>query len=298
MSTSDDVREFLISRRAQLTPEQAGLPAGYGQRRVPGLRREEVAILAGVSVDYYTKLERGKIRNASQSVLDAIADALQLNDVERAHLHDVARATGRPAAERPAPPSTVRPSLTRMLESMTVPAIVYNRHQDLVAANVLGRAMFCQHFEAERPNLARYVFLDSRAQTFFDDWELACSLTAAMLRFEAGRNPLDAALTELVGELSTRSPQFRNHWAQRDVHEHRTGEKTFHHPQVGTLVATYDVLELPGEPDLSITTYTAEASSATTEKFTLLASWAAGAASPDAGASRRAEPSVRRAPAD
>ncbi|MGO2665709.1 helix-turn-helix transcriptional regulator [Mycetocola reblochoni] len=274
----DQIREFLASRRANVTPAQAGVLPGDGERRVPGLRREEVATLAGVSVDYYTKLERGKITSASDSVLDAIARALQLDDAERTHLFDLFRPSI-PAsrAARPAP-TALRESLQRMLDSIAVPAVAYNSHQDIVGANLLGRAMFSQALESDRPNLARYIFLDPRSRDFFGDWDLACSLTAAMLRYTVGRDPLDGTLTALVGELSALSPEFRSHWAAQDVHEHRHGRKTFHHPEVGELEADYDVLDVPGEPGLSLTTYTAPAGTPTAEKFALLASWAASGA--------------------
>lgn len=275
MSRKDDIRDFLISRRANITPEQAGLPAGSSERRVPGLRREEVAILAGVSPDYYTKLERGstKLRTASDSVLDAIARALRLTDIEREHLYDLARGT---AGSRPtAPiPAGLRTSMQRVLDSMTVPALAYNTRQDMIAANLLGRAMFFQMFESDKPNLARFTFLDPRAREFFADWPRACALTAAMLRFEAGRDPLNAEMTALIGELSTRSPQFRRDWARQDVHEHRTGRKVYRHPEVGDLDVAFDVLETPGEPGISITAYSPEAGSATAQKLVLLGSWA------------------------
>lgn len=157
---------------------------------------------------------------------------------------------------------------------MAMPAFAYNARQDLLGGNLLGRALYSMHFEADQPNLARFIFLDSRARTFFADWELACSLTAAMLRYEAGRDPLDD-LTALIGELSTRSPQFRRHWADRDVHEHRTGTKAYHHPEVGDLELTYDVLELPGHRGLSITTFSAQDGTPSADKLSLLASWAA-----------------------
>ncbi len=287
MSRKDEVREFLISRRAHVTPAQAGLPDFGGERRVPGLRREEVAMLADVSLDYYIQLERGNIRGASQSVLNAIARALQLNDVERAHLFDLARsAPAAPAARRSKRPArSVRASVQRVLDTMAVPAVVYNAQQDLIAANLMGRALFCQHFEAGQPNLARFIFLDPRARDYYVDWPLACSLTAAMLRFEAGRDPLNQALTALIGELSMLSPQFRKDWADQDVHEHRTGQKVYRHPEVGEIEITYDVFEMPGEPGLSIGTYSAEEGSASASKLALLASWAA---SQESGTRRRA----------
>lgn len=158
---------------------------------------------------------------------------------------------------------------------MTIPAVAYTTRQDIVATNLLGRAMLVWHLEADRPNMARFIFLDSRAPTFYGDWPLACRLTAAMLRYEAGRNPLDDHLTALIGELSTRSPAFRSHWADRDVHEHRTGTKTYQHPEVGELILGYDVWEQPGQPGLSIATFTPEPGSPSADKIALLASWAA-----------------------
>jgi hypothetical protein len=278
MSRKDEVREFLISRRAHVTPERAGLPDLGGERRVPGLRREEVAMLAGVSLDYYTRLERGNIRGASDSVLNAIARALQLNDVEREHLFDLARpATSAPTTRRQSRDTvqSVRTSVQRVLDNMTLPAVAVNARQDLVASNLLGRALFAPHFEADRPNLARFIFLDARAHDYYVDWPLACSLTAAMLRFEAGRDLLNGDLTALIGELATRSPQFRRHWADRHVHEHRTGVKTYRHPEVGEIEVTYDVFELPGEAGLSICTYSTDEGSTAADKIALLATWAA-----------------------
>jgi transcriptional regulator with XRE-family HTH domain len=277
MSTKDEVREFLISRRAQVTPKQAGLPDLGGERRVPGLRREEVAMLAGVSLDYYTRLERGQIRGASESVLHAIARALQLNDVEREYLFDLARTTAATSAAPSRPPArpSVRASVQRVLDNLAVPAVVFNAQQDLIASNLMGRALFSPHFEAERPNLARFIFLDPRAKDYYADWSLARSMTAAMLRLEAGRDPLNSDLTALIGELSTLSPQFRTDWADQDVHAHRTGQKVYRHPEVGEIEVTFDVFELPGEPGLSICTYSLEEGSASADKVALLASWAA-----------------------
>ncbi|GAA2044488.1 helix-turn-helix transcriptional regulator [Agromyces tropicus] len=278
MAAENEVRDFLMARRAAVTPEQAGIPGG-GDRRVAGLRREEVALLAGVSLDYYTRLERGRIHGASESVLDAIADALRMTDVERAHLHDLARRAPATPAARARTTSMgrreLRESVQRVLDNMTVPAVVYNAQQDLIAANLLGRALFAPHFNTPRPNLARFIFLDSRARDFYGDWPLACSLTAAMLRYEAGRDPLNTELTALIGELATRSAQFRLDWADRDVHEHRTGTKVYRHPDVGEIELDYDVFELPGEPGLSIGTYTAASGTPSADKLILLASSAA-----------------------
>ncbi|UQN30913.1 helix-turn-helix transcriptional regulator [Brachybacterium kimchii] len=273
MSTKDEIRDFLTSRRANVTLEQAGLPDWGDERRVPGLRREEVAQLAGVTADYYTRLERGNLQGASDSVLNALARALRLSDVEREHLFALARPV--PSRERPAPAKGVRESLQRMLDSFTGPAVIYDVTQEIVASNVLGRALFAPLYEAGRPNMARFTFLDSRAPEFYQDWLLVCSMTAATLRLEVGRDPLNEELTALIGELSTRSPQFRRDWADNDVHEHRTGTKGYRHPVVGELELQFDNLEAPGEPGLQILAYTAELGSPSAEKLTMLASWAA-----------------------
>ncbi|XVU30186.1 helix-turn-helix transcriptional regulator [Actinoplanes sp. CA-054009] len=277
MSHKDDVREFLISRRAHVTPEQAGLPDYGGERRVPGLRREEVALLAGVSLDYYTRLERGNLRGASESVLNAIARALQLDDVEREYLFGLARPTSSKApkpVERTAA-ATVRPSVQRVLNNMTVPALVFNPQQDVVASNLMGRALFSPAFETEHPNMCRFFFLDPRAEQFCTDLPQARSMNAAMLRLHAGRDPLNREITALIGELSTLSPQFRTDWADHHVHEHRHGQKIYRHPVVGEIEITFDAFDMPGENGLMICTYTAEENSPSAERMTLLASWAA-----------------------
>jgi transcriptional regulator with XRE-family HTH domain len=278
MSTKDEVREFLMTRRAHVTPEQAGIPDFGGERRVPGLRREEVAMLAGVSLDYYTRLERGNIRGASDSVLDAIARALQLNDAEREHLFDLARTAPVAAtARRPKPaPQAVRTSVQRVLDHMTVPAIVYNATQDIVAANLMGRALYAPHVDGPgTPNIARFIFLDPRAQDFYVDWALARRTVAAMMRLEAGRDPLNEELTALIGELSTLSPHFRTDWAGHDVHQHRNGVKSFRHPEVGVIEVAFDVFEMPGEAGLQIVTYSVPPGTDSADKFALLAAWAA-----------------------
>lgn len=273
MGSKEEIRDFLVSRRANVTIAQIGLPDFGDERRVPGLRREEVAELAGVTTDYYTRLERGNLQGASDSVLNALARALRLSDVEREYLFSLARPVS--ARERQAPAKTVRPTLQRLLDSFTTPAVIYDVTQEIVASNTLGRALFAPLFESERPNFARFAFLDSRAPTFYLDWPMACSLTAATLRFEVGRDPLNEELTALIGELSTRSPQFRRDWADNDVHEHRTGTKGYRHPAIGDITMQFDNLEAPGEPGLQILTYTAEPGSADAEKLVLLAAWAA-----------------------
>ncbi|MQM26259.1 helix-turn-helix domain-containing protein [Glycomyces albidus] len=276
MSSKDEVRDFLVSRRANVTPARAGLP-DVGERRVPGLRREEVALLANISVDYYTRLERGNIRGASAGVLDAVARALQLNEAEREYLFDLARTAPRSAARRHAPSErSLRSSVQRVLDTMSVPAIVHNATQDLVAANLMGRALYAPHFDTEgTPNIARFVFLDRRARDFYVDWELARRTVAAIIRLEAGRDPLNRELTALIGELSTRSPQFRTDWAGHDVHLHRTGVKSFRHPEVGVLEVAFDVFEMAGDPGLQIVAYSPPPGTGTADKFALLESWAA-----------------------
>src|SRR3954469_15638 len=238
MDTRNEIREFLTSRRAKLKAADVGLP-DYGTRRVPGLRREEVAVLAGVSAPYYTRLERGDLAGASDSVLDALARALQLDDAERAHLFDLARnahPVGPPPRRRPAKHG-IRPSVQQLLDAMTgAAAHIGNERLDIVAANALGHALFPEMFDGqERPNAARFVFLDPRARSFYRDWDRIARDVVATLRSSAGRNPYDRELTDLVGELSTRSEEFRQHWAKHDVRFHISGVKRFRHSQVGDL---------------------------------------------------------------
>jgi transcriptional regulator with XRE-family HTH domain len=275
-----EVRDFLTSRRAKITPEQAGLPTA-GQRRVPGLRRSEVAALAGMSVEYYAKLERGSLAGVSAGVLDALARALRLDDAERAHLLRLAHeADGSNAILRPRrrPKQwTVRPSLQWSLDSVTAPAILGNNRGDLLAANLLGRAMYCDAYTdpGGPPNFARFTFLGSAARRFYPDWEVAADMTVANLRTAAGKDPHDKALHDLVGELSTRSDEFRRRWGAHNVRTHGTGVKNFRHHIVGDLTLAYESLDLRAEADLTITIYTAEPGSPTEQALHLLASWAA-----------------------
>jgi len=277
-----DLRDFLISRRAKVTPQQAGLPTYGGHRRVPGLRREEVSLLAGVSVEYYTRLERGNAQGVSESVLESLARALQLDEAERAHLFDLARrTTATPARRRPA--QRVRPGLQQLLDAMTdVPAFVQNGRLDVLAANALGRAMYCDLYDdvvrgaaARPPNHARYTFLDPRSTDFYPDWNLAARTGVALLRAEAGRRPDDRVLTELIGELTTRSDKFSALWAAHDVRRHTAGTKRFHHRVVGDLTLDYETLELPGDDGLALISYTAVPGSTSHQALHFLASWAA-----------------------
>jgi transcriptional regulator with XRE-family HTH domain len=273
-----EVREFLSSRRARLTPAQAGLPAYGGNRRVTGLRREEVAMLAGVSVDYYVRLERGNLAGASEGVLDALARTLQLDEAEREHLFDLARAAG--PARRPVrlPASSVRPSVRRVLDAITeAPAWVRNARHDILQANLLARALYAPVFDdPRRPvNTTRFAFLNPAARDFWRDYDKVTHDSAAMLRMEAGRNPHDPALIQLIGELSTQSELFRELWASRDVQLHRNGLKRLRHPVVGDLELTYESMELAGEPGLVLNVYTAAEGSSSSDALKLLASWAA-----------------------
>jgi transcriptional regulator with XRE-family HTH domain len=277
MGPVTELSQFLTSRRAKVTPEQAGLPS-YGQRRVPGLRREEVASLAGVSVEYYKRLERGNATGASETVLEALADALQLDDAERAHLLDLARASSPlPTRRRRPTQQRVRPVVLRILDSIGSPAAVSNARGDYLAANQLGRALYAPLFESREqpPNSARFTFLDPAAQDFFLDWEKAAKDLVATLRSQAGRNPYDRALSDLVGELSTRSEAFRTWWAAHNVRYHHTGTKRLHHPVVGDLELSYEVMELAADTGLRLAIFTAEPGSHSEEALNLLASWTA-----------------------
>ncbi len=294
MDNREQVREFLISRRANTTPQQAGLPAA-GRRRVPGLRRSEVAALAEVSVEYYAKLERGDLAGVSPSVLEAIARALRLDDAERAHLLHLAQAAdgsdvlARPR-RRPSRQPALPPSLQWTLDAVTAgPAFVCNNRLDLVATNHLARAFYRDvHIGGPRPaNLARYAFLDPASHRFYADWEQIADHTVAILRTGAGRDPHNRGLHDLVGELSTRSEEFRTRWATHNVRLHGTGTKQFHHPDVGELNLAWQGLGMVAEPGLVLTVYTAEPGSPSDEKLRLLSSWtapqAAGSPSPPPG---------------
>ncbi|MCX5401618.1 helix-turn-helix transcriptional regulator [Streptomyces sp. NBC_00102] len=283
MDNREEVREFLTSRRAKITPERAGLPGG-SRRRVPGLRRSEVAALADMSVEYYAKMERGSLAGVSPSVLDSVARALRLDDAERAHLLHLAQAAdGSDVLTRPRRRAGGRRwnphrSLQWTLDAITAgPAVVSNGRTDILAANPLARAFYGELLaNAENQgNLARFNFLDPASRRFYPDWELFADMAVAILRREAGRDPHDKDLHDLVGELSTRSKDFRTRWSAHDVRRHGTGTKRFCHPVVGDLTLAYEVLDLAAEPGLGMTVYTAEPGSSSEEGLRLLASWAA-----------------------
>jgi transcriptional regulator with XRE-family HTH domain len=278
VDTNKELGEFLTSRRARITPERSGLPFYGANRRVPGLRRDEVALLAGVSTQYYTRLERGNAGGVSDSVLEALARALQFDEAERSHLFDLARAarsTTRAPRRRTQP--QLRPSIQRILASMSTPAFIRNGRLDVLGTNPLGRALYAPVFTdpSRQTNLARFCFLDGRAADFYPDWDDAANTTVALLRTEAGADPHNPALTGLVGELATRSDDFRTRWARHDVRLHRTGTKTFRHPVVGDLSLAFDAMERPADPGLTMTVYSAEPGSDSAQALAFLASWEA-----------------------
>ncbi|WRZ95402.1 helix-turn-helix transcriptional regulator [Streptomyces sp. NBC_01007] len=279
MSTESDIREFLASRRARITPQKAGLPAYGGNRRVPGLRREEVALLAGVSIDYYVRLERGHLAGASEEVLDAVANALQLDDAERAHLYDLARAAAKRPVRRKHARGPLPDSVLRVLESMTgSPAFIRNGRLDILATNRLGRALYSPLFSdhtVQKVNIARFQFLDPRGHDFFPDWEESLNTTVSLLRTEAGRTPHDSDLTGLIGELVTRNEEFRTAWAKHNVRLHYTGRKSFRHPEAGVITLDFDAMELPAQPGLTLTAYSAAPGTPDHETLQFLAAWAA-----------------------
>lgn len=297
MDRSAELREFLTSRRARVTPEQAGLAASSSRRRVAGLRREEVAQLAGLSVDYYVRLERGRTPHASTSVLDAVARALRLDRAEREHLFDLARTLETPRSRRPAlRPQRLRPGLYELLQTIEhIPAMVIGRRLDVLASNRLARALFTD-FEALAPrerNLLRFVFLDPSARSLYVHWDVIASELVASLRFDAGAHPDDPQLAELVGELCVTDEDFARWWSDHNVHRRTHGTKHFHHPIVGDLSLNYESLTPPADLDQRITIYTAQADSSSADALALLKSWSASIEprvdSPPALRSRRAE---------
>src|SRR3954471_15916483 len=279
MDAQHAISEFLTTRRAKLTPTQVGLPDFGGRRRVPGLRREEVALVAGMSAEYYKRLERGNAAGVSEAVIDGISRALQLDEAEHAHLYDLIRAANAGAhpqrrQQRPDRRSKLPAGMQQTLDAMsTVPVFVQNGRLDAVATNRLGRALFSEMLDdARHPvNAARFVFLNPRAQTFYRDWEGQTRQLVAVLRAEAGRSPYDRQLSDLVGELCTRSDLFRRLWGAHDVREHRTGLKLVHHPVVGDLDLTFQAMDLASDRGLQMIVFSAEPGSPTHERLQLLA---------------------------
>lgn len=284
VDTNAELSEFLRARRARLSPQAVGLPVTGGARRVPGLRRQELAQLAGVSADYYTRLEQGRNLNVSDAVLDAVARALRLDEVERAYLFELSRARPRRARRRPARPQLVRPGLHRMLEMLDehTPAFILGRRMDVLAANRLACALITDFTTLPRQerNMARFMFLNAAARTLFVDWAEVAAETAAVLRLDAARHPDDPLLTELVGELAVRSDEFRTWWADHNVRERTHGIKRYHHPVVGELTMNYESVTFPGDPDQSMCVYTYAPGSAAETTLRLLANWTANTAEP------------------
>jgi transcriptional regulator with XRE-family HTH domain len=277
MDTAKDIREFLTSRRAKITPADAGLPVYGSNRRVKGLRREEVAMLAGISVEYYTRLERGNANGVSEDVLEGVVRALQLDEAERAHLFDLVRTASTNRAPRRPSQERVRSTVQQILDSMAgTAAYVRNGRLDILAANRLGQALYADVFNdpVQPPNTARFLFLNPRASEFFVDWDTIAHDAVAILRAEAGRDPHDRRLSDLIGELATRSDEFRVRWAAHNVKFHRTGVKRFHHPIVGDLTLGYEALDLPADSGQRMLVYTAEPGSPSHDAMQLLASWA------------------------
>lgn len=270
-----EVAEFLRTRRDRITPEQAGIIGG-GRRRVPGLRREEVAMLAGVSVEYYARMERGDLSGVSGEVLDALARALKLDEAEVDHLRDLAHiADPLLRRRRRTVEHAVKPTLQRFLDSVTgVPMWVRDRRLDYVAANPLGRALYAPVLEdvASQGNTARFTFLNPASRVFFPDWEENADDMVATLRIYAGQNPLDRKLTDLIGELVTHSEPFRQRWAKHNVRHHWAGVKRIHHPSVGDLELSYQAMEFPANPDWFMFAFIAEPGSSTDERLRFLGS--------------------------
>jgi transcriptional regulator with XRE-family HTH domain len=281
MDGDNRIGQFLRARRERVQPEEVGLP-DFGRRRVPGLRREELATLAGVSADYYVRLEQGRERHPSEQVIDALARALLLDDDATTHLHELARPAPRRrrAAKRP---ERVRPELLRLMAAWShTPAIVTGRHVDVLAANSLATALHSGY--ARGTNLVRSLFLDPSAHERYPDWDDVARDTVAALRASVGPDLDDPHLTDLVGELSLKSDRFRALWARHDVREKTHGSKRFVHPLVGELVLRYECLAVAGSPGQLLTVYHADPGSPTEQALALLSSLTstASAAAPSA----------------
>ncbi|MFI8518441.1 helix-turn-helix transcriptional regulator [Streptomyces sp. NPDC085481] len=278
MDLSAELSEFLRTRRARLKPQDVGLPEFGRHRRVPGLRREELAQLAGVSVAYYTRLEQGNGKNVSTEVLDSIARALRLSDTERAHLTHLAKPTVKKRQRAAiARPQKVRPGLAHLLDAMEgVPAFVLGRRGDILAWNRLARALLGDFaaWDPRERNMARMIFLDPNARDLYVDWECKATEVVSVLRLYAGMYPDDQELLSLVGELSVRSEQFRSLWAAHTVTDKGHGTKRLRHPLVGEMTLAYESLKVSGDdPDLVLVTYHAEPDSPSADALRLLAQW-------------------------
>jgi transcriptional regulator with XRE-family HTH domain len=276
MDQRAELSEFLRSRRARLKPGDVGLPEHGRARRVPGLRREELAQLAGVSVAYYTRLEQGNGRNVSGEVLDAIARALRLSDAEQAHLSHLAKPKTKKKRQAAARPQKVRADVQYLMDAMEgVPAYLLGRRLDILAMNRLAQALFrdLTTTPPDERNMARQVFLNPAQRELYVDWECKATEVVSFLRLYAGCSPDDPKLSALVGELSVKSDEFRTLWAAHTVTEKGHGVKRLHHPVVGDLTLAYETMKFPDDHDLSLVTFHAEPGSASAESLRLLASW-------------------------
>ncbi|MBT2387212.1 helix-turn-helix transcriptional regulator [Streptomyces sp. ISL-11] len=281
MDQRTELSEFLRSRRARLNPGDVGLTPHGGRRRVPGLRREELSQLAGVSVAYYTRLEQGRGQNVSAAVLDAIADALRLTRAERDHLTHLARPAARRTRKAPGRPQRVRPAVQHLIDAMNdVPAYVIGRRLDIIGWNRMACALLGDFdvVPAGQRNMAWQIFLDPATRELYVEWERKAADIVALLRLQTGCYPDDPRLTALVGELSVKSEEFRGLWAAHDVADKGFGVKELRHPVVGPLTLSYETLVLPADPGQQLVTYHAEPGSASAESLGLLASWTLGTA--------------------
>ena len=278
MDIAKDIREFLMTRRAKITPEQVGLAPGV-RRRVPGLRREEAAQLAGVSTEYYTQIERGNVAGVSDEVLQAISRALRLSDDETVHFFDLVRAgagTRTSTRNKRAAVKKLPEGVQALMDGMAgTPAIVLDGNLDILAANPLGRLLYSPLYDRAlgRPNFARFIFFDSAAAQVFPEWERSADEAVGLLQAEAARDPHSAAITQIVGELATQSVEFRTRWAAHNVTAHRHGVKRFGHPEFGDLTLTYNVFEVTAAPGLSLVGYTAEPNSPSAQALSIMSSW-------------------------
>lgn len=278
MDIAKDIREFLMTRRANITPEQVGLAPGV-RRRVPGLRREEAAQLAGVSTEYYTQIERGNVAGVSDEVLQAISRALRLSDDETVHFFDLVRAgagTRTSTRNKRAAVKKLPEGVQALMDGMAgSPAIVLDGNLDILAANPLGRLLYSPLYDRAlgRPNFARFIFFDSAAAQVFPEWERSADEAVGLLQAEAARDPHSAAITQIVGELATQSVEFRTRWAAHNVTTHRHGVKRFGHPEFGDLTLTYNVFEVAAAPGLSLVGYTAEPNSPSAQALSIMSSW-------------------------
>jgi transcriptional regulator with XRE-family HTH domain len=296
MTTAGELDEYLKALRARTRPEDVGLPSAGPNRRVPGLRREELAQLAGVSVDYYTRLEQGRNQHPSHSVIEAVATALRLDPAERTHLLNLAR-DGMPAPRMASPAQRVRPEMLDLLDALTdQPAFIVGRRTDVLASNPLARALIADWYAmpARERNYVRWMVLAPEPRTLYPDWARVAAEAVGTLRLDAGRHPDDTATRNLVGELAMKSDDFRRWWADHRVVERSHGTKRMRHPVVGALEIRYEAMNLPGDPDQTLFIYTTRQHSPSHDAMLLLSSWLASKDDPSADAGRHSSGPTER----